>query len=304
MSGDSVLPVPGVEVMRDGRFIRPIPALSTLNSKGSKWWGVALESFCNVPGCNIPEHEHPNHFLNLLTGGTTRARWRSDGQTRTAVNDPGTIYLLPRGTRDSLSWSDASSRIVVVLEPDFLAKSLDETAHLPDVELKPHWELHDRHIASLMLALHADLEDGSPAGPMYGESLANALAVYLIRRYAVRPPHERATQGGLPTYRLRRVLEHIEANLASDLRLGDLAQIASMSPHYFGELFRQSMGMTPHQYLAAQRIERAKQLLRSTSLTPSEVALTTGFADQSHFTKVFRRIAGTTPGRFRAERVG
>jgi transcriptional regulator GlxA family with amidase domain len=64
------------------------------------------------------------------------------------------------------------------------------------------------------------------------------------------------------------------------------------------------MGVTPHQYLAAQRIERAKQLLRSTSLTPSEVALSTGFADQSHFTKVFRRIAGTTPGRFRAERVG
>jgi AraC family transcriptional regulator len=187
------------------------------------------------------------------------------------------------------------------MEPRFLSRSLEDTAHHQDVELTTHWNLHDRHIQTLMLALHADLEDGSPAGPLYGESLGLALATYLIRRYSVRNSTEPDFRGGMPTMRLNRTLEFINQNLGRDLRLWELAQIAGMSPNYFCELFKASTGMPPYQYILRCRIERAKQYLRDPKFTLACAGAAAGFADQSHFTKVFRRIAGVTPMKFRGE---
>jgi AraC family transcriptional regulator len=152
-----------------------------------------------------------------------------------------------------------------------------------------------------MLALHADLDDGSPAGRLYGESLSLALAVYLARRYGV-PNHKTSEhRGGLPGHRLRLVVEYVRAHLDRDIPLADLASVAGMSPHYFTELFRKSTGQTPHQFVLSKRVERAKQLLRNPKLTALDVAILVGFADASHFTKVFRRAVGATPSRYRAD---
>jgi len=177
---------------------------------------------------------------------------------------------------------------------------LEETAHLEDSEIKPHFGLRDRHIESLLLALRSDLEDGSPAGPLYGESIATALAVYLQKRYGVLAPKTAQYRGGIPGVRLNRVLEFIQANLGEDLRLSALAQTAGMSAHYFSELFKQSTGLSPHQYVLQARIERAKEHLRDSRVSVVEASAITGFVDQSYFTKVFRRIVGVTPTEFRA----
>jgi AraC family transcriptional regulator len=74
-----------------------------------------------------------------------------------------------------------------------------------------------------------------------------------------------------------------------------------MSPHYFVELFRASTGQTPHQFVLTQRIERARRLLANRALSVLDVAVLVGFSDASHFTKVFRRIIGATPSRYRAD---
>lgn len=260
-----------------------------------------MESFSNVPAVAIPDHDHPTHFINLLTHGNITAQWTMGGKTRTAENNPGTIYLLPAGTRDRLTWSGPSTRIVLVMEPRFLARSLEDTAHLEDVELIMHWNLRDRHIQSLILALHADLQDGSPAGPLYGESLAVALGHYLIRRHSTRLEKAvTAFRGRLPALRLNRVLDFMNENLARDLRLSELSQVAGVSSHYFCHVFKESTGLTAYQYVLRLRIERAKNYLRDPKMTLAMAGEATGFADQSHFSKVFRRMAGVTPAQFRA----
>ena len=299
MDSSGVLPVKAVEVMRNGCAVCPIPALSSLSSKQAGWDGIAMESFSDVPGVSIPDHDHPTHFLNLLTHGNIRAQWTTEGKSRSADNGPGTIYVLPAGTRDRLTWSGPTTRIILTMEPWFLARSLEDTVHLKDVELSTHWNLHDRHIQSLMLAMHADLEDGSPAGPLYGESLGLGLGIYMVRRYSVRNGMKHDYRGSMPMTRLNRTLEFINQNLARDIRLWELAQIAGMSPNYFCELFKASTGLSPYQYILRQRIERAKQYLRDPKFTLACAGEAAGFADQSHFTKVFRRIVGVTPMRFR-----
>jgi len=299
MDISGVLPVKAVEVMRNGCAVCPIPALSSLSSKRAGWDGIALESFGDVPGVSIPDHGHPSHFLNLLTHGNIKAQWTTEGKSRSAHNGPGTIYVLPVGTHDRLTWSGPTTRIILVMEPRFLSRSLEGTSHLKDVELTTHWNLRDRHIQALMLALHADLEDGSPAGPLYGESLGLALAVYLVRRYSVRNCGKPDYRGSMPTMRLNRTLEFINQNLTRDLRLWELAQVAGISPSYFCELFRASTGLPPYKYILRCRVERAKQYLRDPKITLACAGAAAGFADQSHFTKVFRRIVGVTPMRFR-----
>jgi len=194
------------------------------------WKGIAMESFSDIPGGAVPDHEHPTHFVNLLTRGEIKAQWTTEGRSHSATNSPGTIYLLPAGTRDRLTWSGPTTRIILVMESGFLSRSLEKTAHLDEIDLTTHWNLRDRHIQSLMLAMHADLEDDSPAGPLYGESLGLALGLYLIRRYATRNRGNSAQlTGGMPTARLNRVLDFINQNFAQDLRLWELAELAGMS---------------------------------------------------------------------------
>jgi len=189
----------------------------------------------------------------------------------------------------------------VAIHPRLLVSALDETAHESDIELTQHWNLIDPQIMAVLLAMTTDLKEGSPAGRLYGESLCNALAVYLLNRYAVRCYAPVPYRGGLPGYRLRRVLDYIGDNLAEDLSLGQLAAVVDMSPHYFAELFKKSTGQTPHQYMLLRRIERAKNNIAHTRYSIIEAGIEAGFPNPSHFARVFRKLVGTSPSGFRAE---
>ena len=96
------------------------------------------------------------------------------------------------------------------------------------------------------------------------------------------------------------MLEFIEEHLDQDITLAALAETAGMGPHYFSELFKQSLGISPHQYVLRRRIDRGRRLLHNPSISVLEAAVRTGFSDQSHFTKLFRRIVGVTPTKYRS----
>jgi AraC family transcriptional regulator len=130
--------------------------------------------------------------------------------------------------------------------------------------------------------------------------MATALAVYLMNRYAVRRLTPVICKGGLPAYRLKRVLDYIADGLETNIRLSQLAAISGMSPHYFSELFKRSTGRSPHNYVLLQRIERAKQHLRDPKRSVIDAALNAGFQNASHFARMFRKLEGYTPSEFRA----
>lgn len=105
-----------------------------------------------------------------------------------------------------------------------------------------------------------------------------------------------------PTVRkMRRAAEYIGANLAENPELVDIAAAVGMSPYHFARLFKQAMGITPHQYVIAQRITSAQQLLMTSDLPLVEVGLRVGFNTQSHFSTLFRRWTGLTPKQYRQQ---
>ena len=290
----------GVEVVRNGRVEPFLHAHPTLSSGGAGWAGIAVEDY-SVQACVIPRHEHVENFLHLVLRGSVKYEVLTRGRTLQFDAHPGTTFILPRGTVDEVRWEGSTHRIAVAIHPSLLVNTLDETAHQRDIELTEHWNLEDPHILAVLLAMRTDLDGGSPAGRLYGECLANALAVYLLNRYAVRQYTTISRRGGLPGYRLKRVLDYIGDQLADDLSLPQLAAVAGMSPHYFAELFRLSTGHTPHQYVLLQRIERAKQSLRDSARSVIEAGLDAGFQNPSHFARVFRKFVGTSPSRFQSE---
>jgi AraC family transcriptional regulator len=151
-----------------------------------------------------------------------------------------------------------------------------------------------------MLALDAELREGGPGGRLLVESLGNVLAVHLLRQFSPSGPADAHAGPGLPKQKLRAVLEYIHEHLDAELSLDHLAAVAHLSPYHFARLFKNSTGLPPHQYVIARRVERAKELLRGPERPPlAEVATELGFADQSHFTRHFKRLVGVTPRDFR-----
>jgi len=144
----------------------------------------------------------------------------------------------------------------------------------------------------------AELRSGGVGGRLAGESLANILAVHLIRH--VLAPHQltRGGDGMLPRAKLRAVVEYVEDQLNAGPTLAQMAAIARLSVYHFARQFRAATGLPPHQYVIAQRVERAKRLLQG-DLSLAEIAAGVGFSDQSVFCHHFKRLVGVTPRQFR-----
>jgi transcriptional regulator GlxA family with amidase domain len=122
-----------------------------------------------------------------------------------------------------------------------------------------------------------------------------------VANISMRPNHPIAIpriRGGLSPKTLRRVQDHIAANLGQKITNEALAQVANLSPSHFARAFKDSQGVAPHRYILECRVERTQELL-ATELSLSEIAVEVGFADQSHLTRWFREFVGVTPGGYR-----
>lgn len=95
------------------------------------------------------------------------------------------------------------------------------------------------------------------------------------------------------------MLEYIHANDRGNISLAAMAKVAEVTPHHFASLFTKATGLSPHQYVLRARVARAKCYLQDEMLSVAQVSGLTGFRTQEHFTKVFRRIVGVTPSKFR-----
>ena len=111
----------------------------------------------------------------------------------------------------------------------------------------------------------------------------------------------RSYRGGIPRYKLRRVIDYIRDNLGADLKIAEIAQQVNMSPSHFTRQFGLATGLSPHQYIMQKRIEAAKKLLSETEIAIAQIALEIGFQSQSRFTTLFRQLTGTTPRAYRGK---
>jgi AraC family transcriptional regulator len=159
---------------------------------------------------------------------------------------------------------------------------------------------HDPLINNVAAALLREMLAADSGTDVFTHSLASVLSVHLIRNYAEGMPAAPEPAPG-PTRAVSAAVRFIREHYAEDVSLADIAKAADMTPFHLSRVFKKTMGMSPHHYLVEVRVHSARALLSSGGERPSlaEVAAAVGFADQSHLTRQFKRILGTTPKKVR-----
>jgi len=183
--------------------------------------------------------------------------------------------------------------------------SLDDIAE--DWELGPIWDYRQSVIEDdLVLAqltknlLPSITKDNTPCALIL-DQFQLVIGAHLLQRYGGITGVHAPSVGGLAVWQKRRALELLRENLDGDVRLTDLAKECGLSVSHFARAFKAAFGVSSHQWLIRQRIDRAKELLSRTDMSLTDVAAKSGFGDQAAFTRTFHRVTGISPGRWRRE---
>ncbi len=163
----------------------------------------------------------------------------------------------------------------------------------------PTFGSRDLIMFGLAQALAGAMEQPGEGTAAFADSIALAFFAHIVRAYGGVPAAGRHISGGLASWQLQRARDFMNANLARDPSISEIANECRLSSHYFARAFKQTTGIPPHRWLTQQRVQRAKELLQDPGQELADIALLCGFVDQSHFTRVFSRNEGHSPGRWR-----
>ncbi len=195
-----------------------------------------------------------------------------------------------------MRWGTTVDVLMVDLNPSRLKEAADSLNLPGPIDIPERHGDVDSQMAHICQALWAESLAGYPLGRLFGESLANALASCLVQRYNASPSPAPAPAAGTLSPRSWRILRsYIEEHLHSDISLDDMARIARLSPYHFSRCFKAMTGTSPHQYLIERRVEHARKLLLNSDHSLANIALQSGFSDQSHLTRHMKRLLGVTP---------
>lgn len=275
---------------------------SPLLSSASAQWDELLIVYDYLLAGQTPEICSKQHSIAIFVDMPKPVQVKRiiDGRFIDEYVAQGDLVVIPA---DAWTWAETdlgtvAGAILVSLDPKAFTHTIEETTG-DDIELCPHFATSDPLVHQIGLALKRALENNAEStSRLYAETMTNALMVHLLQSYCTQKLTLPTYIGGLSKLKLQRVIDYIHAHLDRDLSLKELAAIVQISPHYFSQLFKQSIGITPHQYVIQQRINRAKELLKHKELTIAEIAKVVGFVDQSHFHRHFKRLAGVTPKAF------
>jgi AraC family transcriptional regulator len=273
-----------------------------LSSIRTSWQSLVVEQHHWSNGaCEVNEDvQYMQHVIAVNIGRRVTAQYRKDGRFQHVTKSKGSISLFPSQQpffrRVESGQNGASDFLFLALDPVLVTRAGADLEGYPDrVELIEQQGQVDPALRHIAMALRAGLQTGRSGERMYGESLAMALAIHLLRKYAVKPVEPPIAPGGLSREKLMRAVNYIEDQLDEDLTVAEIARAVYMSPYHFSRLFKKATGQSPYRYVIEARAKRAKALLKSRKFSISEVAYQVGFADQSHLTYHIKKFYGLTP---------
>lgn len=243
------------------------------------------------------------HLVTVYMGAPSRQQALLSGRNYNILQTVGNVAVISAAT-PLKSWYDEAEQddIYLHLEPNFIRETAIGADLNPDkIEIVTSLDSRSPIIESMARMAFDELQrNDATATNLYADSVANILAIQLLREYSSeKMPPEKRYVNGLTNKKLALVLDLIESDLSEDLPLKVLANAAGLSEYHFLRMFKQSTGYTPHQYVINQRVERAKELLKQTDMSITEIAYLLGFSTPAHFTHHFRRKTGLTPTEMR-----
>jgi AraC-like DNA-binding protein len=207
------------------------------------------------------------------------------------------LWFFPEGfdAEGELVGRSATDCIGLFVEPSFVPPTVKCELVEPIVGIS------DRALGRSFNALAGQLAEPDEPQPMYIDGWAVQMLAH-VRRAGLSAPSRRPERAsGLAPWQLRRAKEMLLGNISDPLPLSAVAAACRISSSHFARAFRISTGVPPHQWLIAERVNSARNLLAQSEAPLAEIASMCGFADQSHFSRLFGRVNGTSPGAWRRE---
>jgi AraC family transcriptional regulator len=239
--------------------------------------------------------------LMVVVGGAADVTWRKQGkEVRRKVSVGSITYLAAGHELEDLTVYGDQNSVGLELNPAKIAAWTGEDVaggalrmhHLP-----PHVVDMDPQLLGLFSNILTERDTGFRTGPLYAESLSLTVLSYLWGRYSLH--HSTRMLNGLTPVKLSALKDYMHATYQSPVTLGDLSAVVGMTPRHLSRCFKEATGLSPYRYLIVLRIEGAKQELRRTERSLTEVAGMFGFASLSHFSATFKQIVGQAPVRYR-----
>jgi AraC family transcriptional regulator len=242
----------------------------------------------------------PQHLIMVtLRGDAQRVEVQSDcGHRYMGPDRAGAVSFVPAYCRRRLQMRGVASEWASVSLSPALFAAEDAGGTLDHAAFTNAEDAFVQGLVTEFARLFA--RDGA-LDKTYCDSMSWALARYLVARYG-QTAAQREGECTLPRWRMRRITDYIEANLAEPVRIAALAELVGVSPGYFHRAFRATTGRTPLDFVNERRIERAKAHLDTGDDSLAAIALKVGFISPSHFTRTFRYVTGVNPSRYRKER--
>jgi AraC family transcriptional regulator len=274
------------------------------HSQSSGWRSLYAAVFEEAPfQVTEPPAGHPSLIYHLCRP-TAVARKIEGNRREKALIDPRRICLTPGGATTAWEHCGHPEILQVYLRQSIYESAVSELYGCDGskAEIVPRFAILDPLLEQLAITITDALRDGTVEDGLYVDTLAHMIAVHLARRHSprsreVHEPFARGVSGS----KMRRLIEFVEENLDRDLSLETMAQEVGISALYLPRAFKAAIGQSPHQYVLARRIERARELLRGTDLPIVDVALSSGFSSQSHLSNWFVRMVGVSPAAYRKE---
>ena len=250
-------------------------------------------------------------LVGVSKSGGHRRRIIHEHHATTHEFEPDSIYV--RSFADAYR-ADMKGRfdfLLLEISHAALGLALDEAGNSRSASLVRTTGRQDPALSHLVSALLPALDRPREASTLFVDQLATAILTYLAVNYGGAPAAASAsahtahrakhgtTHRALSRVHEARAKDMLLAHIDGQISIGEVAEACHLSRSYFTLAFRQTTGQTPHQWLLAQRVERARALLQASRMPLAEVAAACGFADQSHFTRVFSQTVGVPPGQWR-----
>jgi AraC family transcriptional regulator len=246
-----------------GGQIVPATNEPLLTSASTPWSGFLLETHATGGRQDVCWGWHRTH-VSLLTKGSLSFRVLNPRGDQDFVARVGSVCIFPSGfdeTHFSIAGSDFQA-IVVELDPSSVEHLLGHKSPAPTGALAPQMVIEDAHIAALLRSMASEVEQGCPAGALYGQSLSLSLATYLAGRFSVKRAVGKPFKQFSET-QAHLMMDYIHANLDCKLNLFDLANLVQLRPRQFFRIFSNTFDTTPHRYVMNERVAQAKELLLS-----------------------------------------
>jgi AraC family transcriptional regulator len=274
------------------------------SSRQLSWNGILVEQ-CQSSLTQASEMELPalsDHWLNLPLGKPALLIQKRDDRSHQSIVQRGDSILVPAGQPSY--WrgreGDICCPLHICLKPELIEQVAEASEIDSDrLDLVHCFARRDLQLYQIAMLVLAELQSGGIMGRLYVESLTQALVIHLLRHYSTVTRPITSENRSLTHTQLQQAIDYIHAYLDRDLSLAELASTIDISPTYFANLFKQAMGISPHQYVIQQRVEQAKLMLKRTDLAIADIALHVGFSSQSHLTQQFKRLTGMTPKQVR-----